>query len=72
MSSGPPPEGSAQSDEVSSEQQQQPVVQNSCVGVQRSGESDHRCYVRFVNTTHKTVQLIWLDFKVMNYVNYHT
>ena len=32
------------------------------VGVERSGEdSSEECYVRFVNTTQRSVRLVWLD-----------
>ena len=39
--------------------------QESCsleIGVHRSGHSDHKVWVRFVNVTNRTVDIVWLDF----------
>ncbi len=42
--------------------QQQEAAEEEGEGYTRSGESDDKFYVRFVNTTQRTVTLIWLDF----------
>ena len=43
------------------EQQKVGRVDHLVEGVERSGRSTSSCRVRFVNTTQKTVDLIWLD-----------
>jgi hypothetical protein len=37
--------------------------EHNCIGVTRSGESEEKFYVRFVNTTQRTATLIWLDYE---------
>ena len=48
-----------QQQQLQVEQQQQQQQQQRL----KSFESDQLCYVRFVNTSYKTVDLIWLDYE---------
>ena len=59
MSSGN--QGGDRKDNEGQQQQQELKVDHLVEGVERSGRSTSSCRVRFVNTTQKTVDLIWLD-----------